>query len=108
MKAIVQITYSAALVAGLIGLSHAAFATDTREAIKMCDKNPKCKLTDIGSGFISVSVPGGTVMCPMVNGPCQARTTPKHLGHAGENGNDRSKGGNDGNSDGGGQVGGPS
>lgn len=88
MKAIIQITYAAVLFVGLIGLPHATFATNTREAIKMCGKNPKCKMRDVGSGTIVITVTGtaGTISCPMINGPCQIRTTPnRNFNHNDEN-----------------------
>ena len=76
MKMTLKITSAVALIVGIVAVSSGAFATDTREAIKMCDKNPKCKMTSAGIDFIILHVHGGgTVVCPMINGPCQTRTS---------------------------------
>ena len=108
MNTILKTTTAFVLVIGFFGSSPAAFATNTREAIKMCDKNPKCRMRDIGSGFIVLTVgAGGSVMCPMINGPCQARITVQHNFDSNQGNNNQRDNGLSGNSDGGGQVGGP-
>ena len=109
MNTILKTTTAFVLVIGFFGSSPAAFATNTREALKMCSKNPKCTMRDVGSGFIVLTVPGagGTVMCPMINGPCQVRTSVDHSFDSNQGNNNGRDNGLSGNSDGGGQVGGP-
>ena len=46
-----------------------AFATDTREAIRACDANPKCQF-DVGKDGVVISVGGELIICPIKNGPC--------------------------------------
>ena len=108
MNTILKTTTAFVLAIGFFGSSPAAFATNTREAIKMCDKNPKCKMRDVGSGVIVITISGGgTVTCPMINGPCQVRTSVVHSFDSNQGNNNGRDSGRSGNSDGGGQVGGP-
>lgn len=46
-----------------------AFATNTREAIKACDANPKCQF-DVKEDGVVISVGGELILCPIKNGPC--------------------------------------
>lgn len=64
-------TISVATGLALAGLMMAspAFATNTREAIKMCDANPKCQF-DVGEDGVVISVGGELIVCPIKNGPC--------------------------------------
>jgi hypothetical protein len=72
------------LATALFGVASPSFATDTSQAIKMCDANPSCtmkwgKLNDA----ITIVVGGKVIDCPKKNGPCTAvRTT--HLQHSDE------------------------
>ena len=109
MNLTMKITSTLALIVGIVTVSSGAFATNTREAIKMCDKNPKCTMRDIGSGQITVTVPGagGVVTCPIINGPCQVRTVGNHhFDHIGEGGNAQAQENNStgGGTDGGGTI----
>ena len=53
----------------------AAFATNTREAIRACDSNPACQF-DVGKDGVVISVGGKLIVCPIKNGPCGvARST---------------------------------
>lgn len=47
----------------------AALATNTREAIDACSKNPKCNM-DVGNDGVVISVGGSLIVCPIKNGPC--------------------------------------
>jgi hypothetical protein len=109
MKTITQMTAVTVLAAGLMMFTQAAYATDTSHAIQLCDANPSCKMHWNRDNTIGIEVGGKVIECPKKNGPCSVitHTTPTNLGHAGENGNARPNGGNGGNTDGGGQVGGP-
>ena len=83
-----QILSSAIVIMfGLATASTSALATNTREAIKMCDKNPKCQM-DVGKDGVVISVGGSLIVCPIKNGPCGvARNTGHHPGHVNEGGN---------------------
>ncbi len=56
-----------------LAFSSSAFATTAREAIKLCERNPKCSYSvrDNGSVDLTVNGEGGTshVNCPQ-EGPC--------------------------------------
>lgn len=77
MSKIVRITLATAfaLTAGLYAT--ASLATNTREAIDACSKNPKCAM-DVGSDGVVISVGGKLITCPIKNGPCgvASRITP--------------------------------
>ena len=73
------------LAVAVFGLVSPTFATDTSEAIKMCDANPNCtmkwgKLNDA----ITIVVGGKTIDCPKKNGPCTAVRV-VHFDHSEEN-----------------------
>ncbi len=63
--------HSAILVAALIGLTvpQPAQATDAREAIRLCDKNPKCTFNTRDNGSVDITVNGNHINCPQ-EGPC--------------------------------------
>jgi hypothetical protein len=46
-----------------------SFATNTREAIKACDANPKCQF-DVKEDGVVISVNDKLIICPVKNGPC--------------------------------------
>ena len=69
MKTIIQITTATMIAVSLFSLAPPAFATNTREAIKACDSNPKCKF-DVGADGVVISVGGTLIVCPIKNGPC--------------------------------------
>jgi hypothetical protein len=54
-----------------------SFATDTRDAIRACDKNPACSF-DVGKDGVVISVGGSLVVCPIKNGPCGVARTAHH------------------------------
>ena len=58
----------AAMFAG-IGLPQSAQATDAREAIRLCDKNPKCSYNVRDNGSVDLTVGGNHISCPQ-EGPC--------------------------------------
>lgn len=78
MKTIFQITAAMTFAIGISGICASAFATDTRQAIKLCDANPNCQmLADAGGDKITMVVKGNggnksEVECPKLNGPCVA------------------------------------
>ena len=79
MSKIVRITLATAfaLTAGLYAT--ASFATNSREAIDACSKNPKCAM-DVGNDGVVISVGGKLIVCPIKNGPCgvASRIAPIH------------------------------
>lgn len=46
-----------------------AFATNAREAIRLCDKNPKCSFTVRDNGSVDITVDGNYINCPQ-EGEC--------------------------------------
>jgi hypothetical protein len=46
-----------------------SFATNTREALKACDANPKCQF-DVKEDGVVISVNDKLIICPVKNGPC--------------------------------------
>ncbi|MEO8530803.1 MAG: hypothetical protein ABI459_06250 [Deltaproteobacteria bacterium] len=68
-----KLTAILALTAGLSGFAGAAFATDTSQAIKLCDANPNCKHYQDGIK-ITLTVKYGKdtkqVECPSIDGEC--------------------------------------
>ena len=61
----------AAQLAALIwlGSSLPAQATDAGEAIRLCDKNPKCTYNVRDNGSVDLTVNGNHINCPQ-EGPC--------------------------------------
>lgn len=57
----------------------ASFATNTREAISACDKNPSCSF-DVGTDGVVISVGGKLIVCPIKNGPCGVARVSHGLG----------------------------
>jgi hypothetical protein len=91
MKMITQMSIATTFVAGMLGASICAYATDTSQAIKLCDANPNCTMKwGKQNDSITITVKGSGVIidCPKVNGPCVAvRFNPSNFGHPGEGGN---------------------
>jgi hypothetical protein len=110
MKTAVRITLATILIAESFTFAAPAFATRAREAIAGCVQ-PRCHFRVDDDGGVLIVVKGGkgtVIYCPPGNGVCGVvRTAPQNLGHSGENGNAQPQNGNGGNTDGGGQVGGP-
>ncbi len=79
MKTTLKFASATFFVLAVLGNSQIASATDTAQAIKLCDANPSCtmkwgKLNDA----ITIVVGGKVIDCPKKNGPCTAVRT----GHA--------------------------
>ena len=68
----------AAVATGLalvsILLASPSLATNTREAIKACDANPKCQF-DVKADGVVISVNDQLIICPVKNGPCTVTST---------------------------------
>jgi hypothetical protein len=69
MRPFVRVTVATGLALVAVLCASPSFATDTREAIKACDANPKCKF-DVGKDGVVISVGGELIVCPIKNGPC--------------------------------------
>jgi hypothetical protein len=68
LKFTIRAAVVAAALAGL-GLPQPAQATDAREAIRLCDKNPKCSYNVRDNGSVDITVDGNNISCPQ-EGPC--------------------------------------
>lgn len=73
MKTTFKFASATLFVLALLGNSQIASATDTSQAIKLCDANPSCtmkwgKLNDA----ITIVIGGKVIDCPKKNGPCTA------------------------------------
>lgn len=66
MKSIYRMVVAAAAL--MIGCS-IANATDARQAIRMCDKNPKCSARVNDNGSVDLAVNGNYIHCPQ-EGQC--------------------------------------
>ncbi len=88
MKMIIQTMTAMAFAGGIFSGASAAFATDTSQAIKLCDANPNCHMVwGKDNDGITITVGGKTIDCPKKNGPCTAiRTIPSRFNHIGEGG----------------------
>lgn len=76
MNTLLRFATVVTLATGLAGLSGASLATDTSQAIKLCDKNPACAMKQEGNRIImTVNGPGPKyiVDCPMKDGACTAQ-----------------------------------
>ncbi len=51
------------------GLPQPAQATDARQAIKLCDNNPKCSYVVRDNGSVDLSIGDNRINCPQ-EGPC--------------------------------------
>ncbi len=69
MKSTARISIATAFALAACLYASASFATNTREAIKACDANPKCSF-DVGHDGVVISVGGSLIVCPIKNGPC--------------------------------------
>lgn len=69
MNKIVQVTVATGFALAACLYASASFATNTREAIKACDSNPKCSF-DVGKDGVVITVGGTLIVCPIKNGPC--------------------------------------
>ena len=74
MKPTVRISIATAFALATCLFASASFATNTREAIKACDANPKCNF-DVGNDGVVISVGGNLIVCPIKNGPCGVART---------------------------------
>ena len=64
---------------GVMGVPQPAQATTAREAIRLCDKNPKCSYNVRDNGSVDLSVNGNHINCPQ-DGPCSCEVcTPPAL-----------------------------
>ncbi len=59
--------FAAALAA--VGLRQPAQATEAREAIRLCDKNPECSYNVRDNGSVDLRVGDNQINCPQ-EGPC--------------------------------------
>jgi len=76
MNALLRFATVVTLATGLGTFSGASFATDTSQAIKLCDLNPGCSMKQEGKRIImTVKGPGPKyiVDCPMKDGACTAQ-----------------------------------
>jgi hypothetical protein len=106
MKKVSPKTISAIFASCLFGFTAPAFATTTSQAIKLCQKNPSCH-SRVGEHSVIFTINGQeAVECPKLStGQCiVVRTNPHGFGN-GQDNNAQQRGG--GNTEGGGQVGGP-
>ena len=69
MTNFIKISVAAGLALISVSAASPSFATNTREAIKACDANPKCQF-DVGKDGVVISVGGELIICPIKNGPC--------------------------------------
>jgi len=83
MNTLLRFATVVTLAAGLGIVSGPSLATDTSQAIKLCDQNPSCAMKQEGNRIImTVKGPGPKyiVDCPMVDGACTAqRKTTRQL-----------------------------
>ena len=81
MKTILRVTTVVTVAIGLSNTFTSAFATDTREAIKMCESNKNCTITEAGDRYVMLVAGNGgqknQVECPKINGACTASLTTK-------------------------------
>lgn len=63
--------FTAVILATLAGtgVPQSAQATEAREAIRLCDRNPKCSYNVRDNGSIDLTVNGNHISCPQ-EGPC--------------------------------------
>jgi hypothetical protein len=123
MKKLLQVTAAIAFAVGLFdGLLPASAKPATRhEVVGACNRTKGCRIKDGGNGegdwviFVGDKqvgwCPGGTKVCyPSRTGAANVFPTlvpDNRFDHSGEGGNAQPQNGNGGNTDGGGQVGGP-
>ena len=69
MNKIVRVAVATGFALAACLYASASMATNTREAIKACDANPKCSF-DVGKDGVVISVGGNLIVCPIKNGPC--------------------------------------
>ena len=69
MTSTIRISLAVAFALGAGMFASSSYATNTREAIKACDANPKCQF-DVGKDGVVISVGGELIVCPIKNGPC--------------------------------------
>ena len=74
MKPTVRISIATAFALVTCLFASASLATDTRDAIRACDANPKCSF-DVGEDGVVISVGGSLIACPIKNGPCGVART---------------------------------
>ena len=65
----VRISIATIFALGACLVATSSSATNTREAIKACDANPKCQF-DVKADGVVISVNGELIICPVKNGPC--------------------------------------
>lgn len=68
LKLVLQ-TAALALSFAAFGLPQLAQATDAREAIRLCDKNPKCSYVVRDNGSVDITLGDNQISCPQ-EGPC--------------------------------------
>ena len=76
MNTFLKFATVAALTIGASGIPVVAFATDTSNAIQLCEKNPNCAMKLEGNRIIMTvkgTGPKYIVDCPMINGTCTAQ-----------------------------------
>jgi hypothetical protein len=67
-RSAIQATVLLAALSALC-LPQSAQATTAREAIRLCEKNPKCIFTVKDNGGVQIVVDGNHISCPQ-EGPC--------------------------------------
>jgi hypothetical protein len=61
MTTLTRVTFVVAFALGFAGASAPAFATDTSQALKLCQNNPQCH-SKLGENSIAMSVNGKLVV----------------------------------------------